>query len=84
MSTARLTLSICVFLGVKYQETHKVPTYLTLTFFFLFSLSFAIFLGIIAGYLAMLFRSKQWMLIYSSTSYSAVSGKCGSSRISSR
>lgn len=34
MSTARLTLSICVFLGVKYQETHKVPTYLTLTFFF--------------------------------------------------
>lgn len=25
MSTARLTLLICVFLGVKYQETHKVP-----------------------------------------------------------
>lgn len=50
MSTARLTLSICVFLGVKYQETHKVPTYLTLTFFSF--LSFAIFLGIIAGYLA--------------------------------
>lgn len=50
MSTARLTLSICVFLGVKYQETHKVPTYLALTF--LFSLSFAILLGIIAGYLA--------------------------------
>lgn len=26
MSAARLTLLICVFLGVKYQETHKVPT----------------------------------------------------------
>lgn len=60
MSTARLTLSIRVFLGVKYQETHKVPTYLTLTFFLSF-LSFAIFLGIIAGYLGSYVVSKSKM-----------------------
>lgn len=53
--TARLTLLICVFLGVKYQETHKVPTYLTLTFFSFLSLSFW---GIIAGYLGSYVVSK--------------------------
>lgn len=86
MSTGRLTLSICVFLGVKYQETHKVPTYLTLTFFSFFPFFRHIFAGLllVTLQLAMLFRNKQWMLIYSSTSYSAVSGKCGSCRISSR
>lgn len=60
-------------------------TYLTLTFFFL-SFFRHLFGGLllVTLQLAMLVRNKQWMLIYSSTSYSAVSGKCGSSRISSR
>lgn len=65
MSTARLTLLICVFLGVKYQETHKVPTYLTLTFFSFFPFFRHLFGGLllVTLQLAMLFRNKQWMLI---------------------
>lgn len=52
MSTARLTLSICVFLGVKYQETHKVPILPYPDFFFLSPFLSPSFWGIIAGYLA--------------------------------